>query len=766
MKKEYFAHSLEGKNPAEWQRLDVHLKNVANLAKQFAESFGSGDWAYLAGLWHDIGKFLPEWQEYIHQQKSSRPNHSTVGAILSFKQYKQHPLARVLGYIIAGHHAGLPDWLPDAAGGDLVSRLYENSLDRKLNTNELDKVKKELLTEPYINVPIAKISPLNIKTSEDMARKQEHFHLWIRMLFSCLKDADCLDTENFVKPDKSALRGNDISIGDLKKQFDGFMDKKRNLSTPINKQRDDILNICRKKAQLPSGFFSLTVPTGGGKTLSSMAFALEHAFKYRKSRIIMAIPYTSIIEQTAKVYKYGTDYEEEIKKAIENNNMLFGEDVVLEHHSNIDPDKENDKSKLASENWDAPIIVTTNVQLFESLFASRTSSCRKLHNIINSVIILDEAQMLPPEYLKPILSVLRGLVEHFGVTVLICTATQPVLCGKIGSGQSVFEGLSNVIEIVDNSERYVKAFKRVEIVLPNLDVCMEWEDVAKQLIQYEQVLCVVNMRQDCRILHSLMPQDTIHLSANMCGEERSETISLIKQKLKKSEPVRVISTQLVEAGVDIDFPVVYRALAGLDSIAQAAGRCNREGTLNAKGQMGKFVIFQPPKPSPVGLLRKGEDSAKTILRSNTLQELQPSLFMEYFKQFYASVNDFDKPKFQERLVQESNDFKFQFRTFAQEFQLINNIAQQSIIVWYKGKEINSVDLIEDLRKKGPERWIIRRLQRFIVNIPISLFYKLRDGDYIEEIHGYWVQKSTGLYKSGKGLLADSSKWDTELFIMS
>lgn len=772
---EYIAHTRKDEN-GEWEThtLKEHLCDTAVKAKEFAQSFGNGDWAEVAAFWHDLGKFLPDWQKYIRKQTGfdedahiegcgGRPNHSTAGAVLSLERFKKY--GRILSYIIAGHHAGLPDWYPNEAGGDLVNRIYEDPLNMGLNVHELNRIRKIATAESYTNVSVPKTAPLGIKTPQDMFQRQEYFHLWIRMLFSCLVDADFLDTENFMQPDKAAQRGQYPSFEELSARFDEYMQVKQTSvkQTQINLYRNSILEQCRKRAELAPGFFSLTVPTGGGKTLSAMAFALRHALKYNKQRIIMAIPYTSIIEQTAKVYKYGTDDEEKIKEAIQIGNVLFGEDAVLEHHSNIDPDKEDSKSRLASENWDAPIIVTTNVQLFESLLASRVSSCRKLHNIASSILILDEAQMLPPEYLKPVLSVLRGLVEHFGVTVILCTATQPAFSGSIGSGQSVFDGLSDVTEIMDNPEKMVIPFKRVDLVSTNLTVSATWSDIAAQLKQYEQVLCIVNTRQDCRDLHTLMPQDTVHLSANMCGEERSETISIIKNKLRAGETIRVVSTQLVEAGVDIDFPIVYRALAGIDSIAQAAGRCNREGHLNARGRLGKVIVFQPPKSAPKGLLRKGEDTTKEIFRT-CIRELTPALYAEYFKKFYASVNDFDKPKFYSRLVHEAEDFKFQFRTFAADVRLIDDTVQQGIIVWYKGKERNSIELIDYLRRKGPERWITRKLQRFIVNVPLSLFYKLRNGDYIEEVHGYWIQKSTGLYKPGLGLLSDSTKWDTELFI--
>jgi len=581
------------------------------------------------------------------------------------------------------------------------------------------------------------------------------------MLFSCLVDADYLDTESFMEPQKFSERGKYRSLPQLKERFDAYIERKEKDSptTPINQKRQEIRRQCIEKAVLEPGFFSLTVPTGGGKTLSSMAFALNHAIKYNKKRIIVAIPYTSIIEQTAKIFKYGTDNENEINERLEKGETLFGEDQVVEHHSNLDPNRETIWNQLACENWDAPIIVTTNVQLFESLFASAPSSCRKLHNIVNSIIILDEVQMLPTEYLKPILSVLRGLVNHFGVTVLMMSATQPAFEGKIGAPPVVVEGIENVKHIIEHSETLAQDFQRVEIHLPKtLDEKSSWEQIRDELIEHEQVLCIVNSRRDCRELHALMPEGTVHLSALMCGEERSVVISEIKEKLRNNEPIRVISTQLVEAGVDIDFPVVYRALAGFDSIAQAAGRCNREDKLSQFGQKGKFVVFVPPKPAPPGLLRKGEDTCKEIIRNQEIHSLSPHLFTEYFQQFYQSVNTMDQPQFYDRLVKEARDFKFQFRTFAQNFHLIDNQMYQSIVVWYENPKNghNSIELIKLLRNKGDERyWLMKKLQRFLVNVPAPLVMQFQKLDYVEEVFGIYVQKWNGLYKNGIGLQLDN-----------
>ncbi len=774
---EFIAHVRRNPNgDCVTQSLEDHLNAVAKSAGEFAATFGNKDWGELLGYWHDLGKFLPAWQSYLARETGcneeahiegigNRPNHSSAGAVLAFDKVQSlhpgiHKIARLIAYGIAGHHAGLPDAEAPSIGADLANRVYKNPLDGILNLEEIQKIKELPEAKRFLEMDIPQSSPCVIKKSGGLEAGKEYIHLWQRMLFSCLVDADFLDTEKFMDEERSAPRGKYLQLEVLKERFNTFMQEER-ADTPINKKRNGILNECRSKASSKPGFFSLNVPTGGGKTLSSMAFALEHALRHHKNRIIMAIPYTSIIEQTAKVFKYGADDNDEISKRMETGKVLFGEDQVVEHHSNLDPDKEDSKSRLATENWDAPIIVTTNVQLFESLFASRTSSCRKLHNLVNSVIILDEAQMLPPEYLRPILSVLRGLVEHFGVTVVLMTATQPALEGQIGSAPNSFEGLTNVTPIIDDPDELARHFHRVKISIPpDLNERSEWADIAAQLKKHDQALCIVNTRTDCRKLHELMPEGTIHLSANMCGEERSEIISEIKIKLRNNDPVRVISTQLVEAGVDIDFPVVYRALAGLDSIAQAAGRCNRENKLAREGKQGQVTVFNPPKAAPPGLLRKGEDAARTILRTHDVKELTPALFTEYFQQFYPNLNGFDKPHFHDLLVKEAEDFKFQFRTLAQDFKLIDDPDQRSVVVWFEsvGKDIDSRKLIEKLRYGGPNRWLIRKLQRFIVNVRKPCFDRILKYNYVEEFHGYWVQSDPMLYKRGLGILCNEGDW--------
>jgi len=548
------------------------------------------------------------------------------------------------------------------------------------------------------------------------------------MLFSCLVDADFLDTENFMNPAQALTRVDYPSLLELKNMFDDHMRKMAGKAepTPVNIARQEILSFCKETAQQTPGLLTLTVPTGGGKTLSGMAFALDHAVKHDKSRIIYVIPYTSIIEQTAETLS-----------------NIFGAENIVEHHSNLDPDKETQRSRLAAENWDAPVIVTTNVQFFESLYAAKSSRCRKLHNIINSVVILDEAQLLPPELLEPCIEAITQLVTHYGVTMLLSTATQPAL-----------PKLDRPREIVPDPVALYERLKRTEIMMPpDLNNRSNWGDIAVRLQRQDQVLCVVNTRRDCYDLHKFMPNGTIHLSALMCGEHRSEVIGQIKKRLKEGLMARVISTQLVEAGVDMDFPVVFRALAGLDSIAQAAGRCNREGRLNAEGKLGEVHVFVPPKPSPRGLLLKGENTTRELFALAGFNLEHPKTFSRYFELFYSRVNDTGS-RFRELL---HNDSPYvHFRTAGNEFRLIDDQAQQSVIVRFG----NSNRWLGELRQIGPKRHTLRKLQRYTVNISKKDFEKAKTDGLLEEIWpGYWLW--IGRYDLCYGLDLYGAGWAPE-----
>jgi len=714
--------------------LENHLSGVAEIAKKYAKHFSGEEWVEAASLLHDMGKGSEAFQNKIKLKSGYDPEahikdgeghapHSTHGAVWAYNEWGPQ-VGKVLSYLIAGHHGGLPDWTHTIGiGGNLEYRLKSDEV------SKLPELSSDFISKITNNLQIPNTVPEFISKEE-----YEHFHNWIRILYSCLVDGDFLDTERFMDQKKIEKRGKHPPIKALKKMFDVYMDTlmEKASRTTVNKIRSDILTQCRERAKNEYSLFSLTVPTGGGKTLSAMAFALEHAVKHNKNRIIMVIPYTSIIEQTSKIYK-----------------EIFGDKNVIEHHSSLDPDKETLQSRLATENWNAPIIVTTSVQFFESLFAARSSECRKVHNIVNSIVIIDEAQMLPTDYLKPILHSIKCLTSYFNVSMVLCTATQPAITSEIfqkrnGEHYGILEK-KECCEIMISPTPEELAIQLQRVQVEKLGKFEEWYLVAEELKKHNQVLCIVNTRNDCRELHNQMPEETIHLSANMCGQHRSNCIEGIKRKLDLKEPVRVISTQLVEAGVDFDFPVVFRAMAGFDSIAQAAGRCNREGELknNGKSVIGRVFVFDPPKQAPVGVLLKGEQAGKSILSVDPegCKNLLPKTFTRYFELYFSSLNSFDRQNMESLLVTDASDFNFQFRTAAQRFNLIDNQRQIPVVIWYEKEKIQK--MIDELRYKGPHRYLMRKLQRHTISIPENVFYEVSAS--FENVQGIWCQNADTLY---------------------
>ena len=702
-------------DPTRWQSLDEHLRNVAEKAEAFAAVFDSADWANTTGYLHDLGKARKSFQDYLRASNglsdtnydASDHTHSGAGAVWAAQVLVTGKIGRIFAYLVAGHHAGLPDWVGGVTPqGALGYRLEQE---------------KAVVREPSVAAWIRKHQSIWLarQVRPPWRFEDADVSFWIRMLYSCQVDADFLDTEAFMESDKAVLRSRYPTLLELSTRYFSALDEKQRVAkmTPVNRIRAEIREACESAADAPRGLFSLTVPTGGGKTLSGTAFALRHGLKHGLKRIIYVIPYTSIIEQTADVLR-----------------SFLGPENVVEHHSNFDPDKETQQSRLATDNWDAPVVVTTNVQFFESLYACTSSRCRKLHNIADSVVILDEAQLLPPRLLLPCVEAMRQLVTHYGVSLVLSTATQPAL-----------PGLEPVCEIIPADMDLYGRLKRTEIEFPlDRTTRRTWRDVAGELEKQNQVLCVVNTRKDCRELHALMPEGTIHLSASMCGEHRSRVIAAIKAKLAANEVVRVVSTQLVEAGVDIDFPVVYRAFAGLASIAQAAGRCNREGL---SAEPGRVVVFMPPQPAPIGELRKAEDTMLGMLTSETDATALES-YTEFFRRFYAAQNDLGTA-FAGWLAKDARDFQFQFREVAQAFQMIEDAASETVIVRYGENKA----LIRDLCAAGPKRNIMRRLQRFTVNVPRRMLATMRENGFVQEPHlGIYIQADLpSLYSEALGL---------------
>ena len=689
-----YAHTLKDQPEEHWQPLLDHLNGVAKKASQLAKQFSSEDWAWNAGLIHDLGKALPIFQAYLRGSHNNtwdrgRIGHSTAGAILStiLGGYDE---GKSLAYLAAGHHTGLPNWL-DANNIDNSKATLKYRISQGIKEKEIIKELADKFCKSFREIE----RPPRFVT-------QDNYHFWIRMIFSCLVDADFLDTEAFINPQKVLQRKGYDSIAKLHILLMSHLDNLTNNceNTEVNMLRKEILDDCISAAKEETGLFSLTVPTGGGKTLSAMAFALTHALRHDKDRVIYVIPYTSIIEQTADTLR-----------------SIFGHDNVLEHHCNIDAKKETVRSRLAAENWDAPIIVTTNVQAFESAYAYRSSRCRKLHNTVNSVMIFDEAQLIPARWLKPCVHAVKEWTTSYNSTIVLATATQPAL-----------DGLEPK-EIIKNPKKLYSTLNgRVKIVFQkdmDNDV-VYWEEIASRMQKEDQALCIVNSRKDCYNLFSLMPKGTFHLSASMCGKHRSEKINEIKNLLKENKTVRVVSTQLVEAGVDIDFPVVFRALAGLDSIAQAAGRCNREGKRNS----GTVYVFRSHchfENEKYDHFWKQKDVTKSLLRQHSEQEMQnPEMFRGYFEGFYRQSNNIGRDWLM-RL--QSHAPEVPFRTAGSEFKLVDDGGQKQVVIMYGENDW----MIEQLKKEGPSRELSRHLQRYIVTVRQKQIDKLLKENVIEYI---------------------------------
>lgn len=752
-----------------------HLQAVSALARAFAAAFGP-DWAAIAGLWHDLGKFRPGFLRFIrgvngldaHLEgrlpSGSDKTHSAAGALHALDVLGQRygidgrRLGRVLAYVIAGHHAGLADW---ATGLD-PRLLGSGAIDSRREHAEAVAVCRQeapaLLELPAsFDLRAACQAIPGVGSANPLA-----LSLWVRMLFSALVDADFLDTERFLEVDRADRRLGFAALADYRDRLDAHLDTKAaeldaagRGNEPVMAARRQVLAACRAQALGAPGVYTLTVPTGGGKTLSSLAFALTHAVRHGHRRVIYAIPYTSIIEQTADVFA-----------------GVFGADAVVEHHSQAEADSaaETPRSRLACENWDAPLVVTTTVQLFESLFASRTSRCRKLHRIAGSVIVLDEAQRLPPRLLQPILDTLQLLTQHYGVTLLLCTATQPVLTDRPRfDPKESLRGLPTPTAVIADEAALFEALRRVRIEWPgDLHTPCGIAELAGRLADEPCVLTIVNTRRDAAELVAALDtatgEHTLHLSAAMCGQHRADVIAELRERLQArrrgldTRALRVVSTQLIEAGVDVDFPVVYRALTGLDSIAQAAGRCNREGLLPADD--ARVVVFVRDIPRGLAELRHGAEATRRLVAEGLPDPLRPEAFQRYFPTYYSAFRSRDEAGIGELLGRDARDFSFAFRTAAERFRLVDDEGTVTVFVPYASPRDGARHpsaLIAKLRSGGPDRWLMRALQRFAVQLraPVAAEWQ-RLGDVDEVVPGCLVLVDTLRYDERLGLLTSDA----------
>ena len=736
------AHTLEGRPSSEWEPLFTpfgdeaeqcqrktcrkcqnlesnhgHLNKVAWWTAKFASemfaqdstaSKSAWDWGNLAGLWHDLGKFSEKFQQRL--KGAPLPvDHSTAGARHTAES---QPFGPLISYLIAGHHAGLadgcylfqdrlkkiiPDWFADAQASGIPLDLA--------------------LPSPPLTRPNA--------GNDAMA-------FMLRFFFSCLVDADFLATEAFMNQDQAKLRADwpDDIISKMLPVLENHLTSRfaNSKNTPVNQARENVRQACFTAASHDSGFFSLTVPTGGGKTLSSLLFALRHAHLHGHRRIIYVIPFTSIIRQNADVFR----------EALAALSKELGREIVLEHHSKFEPkpsteDNEQDLHRLASENWDAPIIVTTNVQFFESLFANRTSSCRKLHRIARSVIIFDEVQALPARLLHPILRSLTCLVKDLGCTAVLCTATQPAL--DLRDGFTIGIPPQEITPIIQDEAALFQTLRRVEP--ENLGSCDD-ESLISHIRQHAANGCllILNTTKAAQTLHQKLSAHltTFHLSARMCPAHIIRVLDDVKQQRAQNKPVALVSTQLIEAGVDISFPVVYRAECGLDSFAQAAGRCNRNGELEALGKLGKAYLFAPSDhPIPAGL--SDISAAAAITRSQVLPNFPQADLLDlaairtYFEQAIWQAGDKTKqwddqgivsggmPCFAPCDTSKNWALAYSFKTAAEKFRLIDSATHPVFIPWgEKGKALG--EELRAIARQGrfPNRSHYRRAQQFTVQV--------------------------------------------------
>ncbi|OEU82857.1 MAG: CRISPR-associated helicase/endonuclease Cas3 [Desulfobacterales bacterium S5133MH4] len=710
----YYAHSLEGQPPDKWQLLEEHLKNVAAMATEFANFFHAKNWGALAGQNHDLGKGTLPWQAYLRKANGiidefvkyyeGHPNHAAVGAQWLYKNSRE--AGKLLAYCVAGHHGGLPNW------NDSPIAALEAKLQKPF---------------PEVGVPLSIPEfPANLPFPIDSDRFGFQLQFFVRMLFSCLVDADFLDTEASLDKTKSGWRFGYPGIKVLHERFWGNFKTLRDgadQTLNVNRQRELVLEDCLQAADMEPGLFSLTVPTGGGKTLASMAFALNHAINKEKRRIIYVIPFTSIIEQNAKVFR-----------------EKLGDDAVLEHHCNFLPDDSDWKTKLAAENWDAPIVMTTNVQFFNSFYANKTSKCRKLHNVADSIIIFDEVQAIPVEKLKPCLEVIKELSNSYGVTSILCTATQPA----IKFSEQFSAGLQNVREIIQDVPSLFTALKRTEEVFIGE---FSEQDVANRLLEHEQVLCIVNTRQRALDIFNALPESdaNFHLSALMHPAHRTEKLNEIRKRLSPANklPCRVVSTQLIEAGVDVDFSCVFREVAGIDSIAQAAGRCNRNGLSEVPC---KVYVFEFPEGAGCSFSRHAAQSAVKLFGPFAGKLTTPECVREYFADFFwKNEQRMDEDEIIEKLCRPAQTGNIQFRDIAK-FQMIKSATEPVVIALEK----NALELVRSLEFAEHKGGILRKLQQFSVQIYPYQLEEMKD--WLENpVPGVWVLRSQELYSETTGL---------------
>ena len=715
---DFFAHSENKVNKK--HLLKDHLGSVSKLIQKFTKDLPWESEAYLCGQIHDLGKYADLFQARLRGEVSGL-DHWSSGAWLSIENQS---IATALA--VQGHHIGLQKGSLDALRAmNLAALAKQHPLGLKLSDNDLNLLKARFNSD---NLKTSKPDKLVIATEKGFQNPVASM-LDVRMLFSCLTDADFLDTEAHFEGDENGKKyrpsGPLLNAKAALDILEQYMDSKIRGASEADKSvlesRNLLWQMCDSSSATTPGLFTLTAPTGSGKTLAMLKFALEHVAKNESmKRIILAVPFLAIIEQTALIYK----------KIFEQ----FPENYVLEHHSLAGLGSEDVKDdsegvierarRLLAENWDSPIIITTNVQLLESLFSNRPSACRKLHNLMNSVIIFDEAQTLPQHLIVPTLAALAHLSHTYHSTVLFATATQPAFDAMDDAVKKSVNIGWKPIEIAPDHARLYENLRRYNVIWPKQDETKNWSTLAAEIRNEQQVLCVVNLKNHASELLNEMrhDEDVFHLSTNLCAVHRRAVLETVRKRLKTGQPCRLISTQCVEAGVDVDFPITYRALGPLDAIAQVAGRCNREGRLtNNEGNriMGEVRVFEPDiegdfqKKYPTRTYFQATEVTRKMLLLSALNNIDlnnPTVFRDYYQYLY----DLNKPEVQGRdLVQAINEIDF--IRVASEYRLIDKKAIQ-IVVPYKAYIEIFHKLDEEQRQIGISAQWIKRAQSIAVSI--------------------------------------------------
>jgi CRISPR-associated endonuclease/helicase Cas3 len=691
----YYAHTVAEGPQETWEPLLRHLQEVAELAAMFGARCGLDDLAGAAGLLHDLGKYSAAFQARL-RGSGQRVDHSTAGAVWAFATLSDKP-GRLLAHVIAGHHAGLQDDLLGPEG--------------RITTNdERGEAAARIAQADGLALPTRLTEPARFRCLPKESGFQRAFIT--RMIFSCLIDADRTAAARF----DARARGETIaetaypSVSALEAELLAWMAARAAKPTALNEIRDRVLREALAKAEGPQGVFTLTVPTGGGKTLTSLAFALAHARRHGLDRVIVVIPYTSIIEQTAAVYRTALGD--------------LGDAAVLEHHSAFEMEDEAkwscdrtgpDRLRLSMERWDMPIVVTTAVQFFESLFATRPSRCRKLHSIARSVVVLDEAQTMPLPLLRPCVAALKELNRNYGATVVLCTATQPALTAPKGTGEDGFlGGFKAPMEIAADVPALFAALRRVTL----RDIGVQPDaDLAERFAASPQALCIVNQRAHARALYQAIRHlpGAWHLSTCMHSVHRRRILAKIRDDLKHKRPCRVVSTSLVEAGVDVDFPLVLRATAGLDQIAQAAGRCNREFTRTP--QESEVLVFEAPEYKVLQTLKANAAAAREIMATHSGDLFAPEAMTAFFEFLYWQKGqaELDKGRVVAVCEEHAAKLNFPFAQIAEAMRFIDDAMVPVIVPVEDGGEVKP--LLEELRWVKRPGGIARKLGRYTVGVP-------------------------------------------------